>query len=654
VREGARAAASHTGALAGADSVYEAAIGRAGMLRVFEIEEIFDAVETLGLADPPAGERLAIVSNGGGPAVMATDALVAGGGRLAELAPETLERLDRVLPSIWSGANPVDVIGDASAERYEAVLDTVLDDPGVDAVLVLHSPVAVVSGEAVAHGIVRALRPRGPRVLTSWLGGAGADASRAILREAGVPTYLTPEHAARAFLHLVRYRANQARLMETPAYLVQDRTDRVRVRKRIETALDEGREWLTEPESKDVLAGYGVPIVESRVARSVEEALAHADGIGYPVALKVLSPDLVHKSDVGGVALDLSEPEAVSRAWGEMSNRLAALYPEARLDGFLVQRMARRPRAHELIVGSATDPVFGPVMLFGQGGTGVEVIGDRAVELAPLNSSLAQGLVERTRVARLLAGYRDRPAADHMAIVETLVSISRLVTDFPQIVELDVNPLLADETGVVALDARVRVQRSDLAPGAHLAIRPYPRELEENVELEDGQAVLLRPIRPEDEPAHLELFRRLQPEDIRFRFFGGVRRMPHGALARYTQIDYDREMAFIATTGSHPAAGETLGVVRVVEDLEERRAEFAIVVRSDEKSRGLGQALMEKVIRYCEGRGTLLLVGQVMTDNRAMLGLASKLGFSSHPVPDEPVTEVRLPLPRDRSNDDRH
>ena len=648
VSEGARAAASHTGALAGSDEVYEAAIGRAGMLRVSEIEEIFDAVETLGLAEPPAGERLAIVSNGGGPAVMATDALVAGGGRLAVLAPGTIERLDGILPPMWSRANPVDVIGDASAQRYEAVLAAVLDDPGVDAALVLHSPVALVSGEAVARAVARVVqeRPGGPRVLTSWLGGAGADPSRAILRQAGVPTYLTPEHAARAFLHLMRYRANQARLMETPTYLVHDPADRSRVRERIETALDEDREWLTEPEAKDVLAAYGVPIVESRVARSPEEALSLAHDIGYPVALKVLSPDLVHKSDVGGVALDLERPQAVSRAWDEMSARLATLHPDARLEGFLVQRMARRPRAHELIVGTAMDPVFGPVVLFGQGGTGVEVIGDRAVELPPLNSTLAERLVERTRIARLLAGYRDRPAADRTAIVETLVSVSRLVTDSPEIVELDVNPLLADETGVVALDARIRVRRSDLPPGAHLAIRPYPRELEETFTPEGRRPLVLRPIRPEDEPAHLELFRRLQPEDIRFRFFGGVRRMPHGALARYTQIDYDREMAFIATTGSHPGDGETLGVVRVIEDLEERRAEFAIIVRSDVKGHGLGRALMEKVIRYCEERGTRLLVGQVMAGNRAMLGLAAKLGFTRHPVPGEQVNEVRLALPR--------
>jgi len=648
VREGARAAASHTGALAGSDDVYEAAIGRAGMLRVFEIEEIFDAVETLGLADPPAGGRLVIVSNGGGPAVMATDALVAGGGRLAALADDTHARLDALLPPTWSRANPVDIIGDASAERYGQALDAVLEDPGVDAVLVLHSPVALVSGEAVARAVVEAVaaRARSSRVLTCWLGGSGADAGRAIVRSAGLPTYLTPEHAARAFLHLVRYRANQARLMETPTYLVHPRADRRRVRERIEEALAGGREWLSEPESKQVLGAYGVPIVESRVARSPGEALELAAGIGYPVALKVLSPDLVHKSDVGGVALDLDDPEAITRAWGDMSTRLRRLHPDARLDGFLVQRMSRRPRAHELIVGATTDPVFGPVILFGQGGTGVEVIADRAVELPPLNSSLAARLVDRTRVARLLAGYRDRPAADRAAIVETLVSISRLVTDFPHIVELDVNPLLADETGVVALDARIRVRPTDLGAGEQLAIRPYPRELEESLRLPDGRDVRLRPIRPEDEPAHLELFRRLKPEDVRFRFFGSVRRMPHGSLARYTQIDYDREMAFIASTGTHPGDGETLGVVRVVEEPEARRAEFAIVVRADEKGHGLGEALMRKVIRYCEGRGTKLLVGQVMAANRPMLRLAAKLGFVADPVPGEAVAEVRLTLPR--------
>ncbi|MDX1577383.1 MAG: bifunctional acetate--CoA ligase family protein/GNAT family N-acetyltransferase, partial [Gemmatimonadota bacterium] len=648
--EGARAAASHTGALAGADEVYDAALGRAGILRVHEIEELFDAVETLALGERPRGDRVAILSNGGGPGVMATDALVASGGTLAELAPKTVSALDEVLPSTWSGANPVDIIGDADGERYAAALERILDDPGVDAVLLLHSPVALVSGQEVARGIARVLegRPPHPQVLASWLGGAAAASGRAILRDAGIPTYPTPEHAARAFLHLVRYRRNQERLMETPAYLTpEDEVDHASATETVESALSEGREWLTELECRKVLRAFGIPVIESALAASPDEAVGRADDMGYPVALKIVSPDVRHKSDVGGVALDLADAAEVEAAWREMTDRLERLRPEARLDGFLVQEMARRPDAHELIVGIATDPVFGPVILFGQGGTAVEVVADRAVELPPLNSSLARGLVERTRVARLLAGYRNTPAADMRRILETLVRVSRLACELPQIRELDLNPLLADPEGVIVLDVRIRVGARAASGGEHLAIRPYPRELVEEIELEDGRRVTLRPIRPEDEPAHLDLFHHLRREDVRFRFFGEVRRMPHASLARYTQIDYDREMAFIATTGVEPGEGETLGVVRAVADADNDEAEFAIIVRSDRKGVGLGEALLEKMVRYCAERGTGELVGQVMAGNRAMLGLAEKLGFTSRPVAGEPIVEVRLALQED-------
>ncbi|MDX1392835.1 MAG: GNAT family N-acetyltransferase [Gemmatimonadota bacterium] len=644
--EGARAAASHTGALAGADEVYDAAIGRAGMLRVHEIEELFDAVETLALGERPRGDRVAIVSNGGGPGVMATDALVAAGGTLAGLAPETVASLDEVLPSTWSRANPIDIIGDATGDRYASALEIVLDDPGVDAVILLYSPVALVSGEEVARAVARVLdtRPEQPQVLTSWLGGAAAEPGRRILRDAGLPSYETPEQAARAFVDLVRYGRNQSRLMETPSYLAEDPADRDAACGAIGRAIDDGREWLSEIECREVLRAYGIPVVESRLAGTPEEATRIAGEIGFPVALKVVSPDVLHKSDVGGVTLDLDDDEAVLEAWDDMSARLERLRPGARLEGFLVQQMASRPHARELIVGVTTDPVFGPVILFGQGGIAVEVVADRAVELPPLNSSLAESLIGRTRVSRLLEGYRDRPAADIREVCETLVRVSRLVCEIPQLRELDLNPLLADPDGVLVVDVRIRVEPDDRSPGDHLAIRPYPRELVEKVRLDDGRSVVLRPIRPEDEPAHLELFRRLKREDVRFRFFGEVRQMPHQSLARYTQIDYDREMAFIATTETEAGDGETLGVVRAVSDHDNVRAEFAIVVRSDEKGGGLGEALLAKMVRYCADSGVRELVGQVMEGNAAMLGLAAKLGFERERLAGESIVEVRLPL----------
>ncbi len=645
--EGARAAASHTGALAGADDVFDAAIRRAGMLRVFETDEMFDAVETLARARPLRGDRLAILTNGGGPGVMATDALIGDGGRLAELSAETMASLDDVLPAFWSHGNPVDIIGDARAERYASALNILLAAPEVDAVLVMHAPTAVASSEEAARAVVAASEdtPGKSNMLTCWLGRDAVEAARRTFNEAGIPTYETPGKAVRAFLHMVHYRHNQEILMETPPSVPTEFAPLITTAQGIiESALADGRSLLSEAESKELLAAYGVPVVETRIASSPEEAMRLADELGYPVALKILSPDISHKSDVGGVGLDLETSEAVQTAARAMTARVSRLAPEARITGFTVQRMARRPSAHELIVGAALDPIFGPVLLFGQGGTAVEVIGDRAMALPPLNMNLARELISRTRVSRLLAGYRDRPAADLDAICLTLIQISQMVVDIPEVAELDINPLLADENGVLALDARVRVERA-AAPGpARLAIRPYPKELEESIALESGRRVFVRPIRPEDEPEHKELLSRLTTDDIHFRFFGLVREMPHSQMARFTQIDYDREMAFIAKPTDGVDSDETLGVVRTVTDPNNERAEFAIVVRSDLKGQGLGRALLEKMIRYCRGRQTGEVMGEVLPDNAPMLGLARRFGFKSRMLPDGDAVEVRLNL----------
>jgi acetyltransferase len=646
--EGAKAAASHTGALAGADEVYDAALSRTGMLRVFEIDELFDAVETLARAKPLRGDRLAVLTNGGGPGVMAADALSERGGRLAELSAETIDKLGAVLPATWSRGNPVDIIGDAPGERYAGAMQALLDNPGVDAILVLHTPTALASGADAARAVVAAVREHGAgrNVLTSWLGRKTATEGRQILRGAGIPTYGTPEHAVRAFMHMVRYRRNQDLLMETPPSLLEDFVAGAgEAMEVIRQALDEGRSMLTEPEAKTVLGAYGIPVVETRIAADPSEAAEVATELGFPVALKILSPDVTHKSDVGGVALDLESAFAVSGAAHTMLERLSALRPEALVEGFTVQRMARRPRSHELIVGTATDPVFGPVILFGQGGTAVELVQDRAVALPPLNATLARELVSRTRISKLLAGYRDRPPADMEAILETLIKLSQLTIDLPEVAEIDVNPLLADEEGVLALDARIRVERAPEDGAGRLAIRPYPKELEETVTLRGGSAVLMRPIRPEDEPAHRDLFRAFSNEDMRFRFFGLVRELPHSQMARYTQIDYDREMAFIATDPEESTDTKTLGVVRVVADPDNTEAEFAIIVRSDMKGQGLGHALMEKVIRYCHDRGTEAIVGQVLLDNHRMLTLAETLGFKKHYDAAAEIVEVRLELP---------
>jgi acetyltransferase len=656
--EGAQAALSHTGALAGADDVFDAALRRAGMLRVARIDELFDAAETLSRSPRLRDNRMAILSNGGGLAVLATDTLVARGGRLATLAPATITQLDAVLPPTWSRANPVDLIGDAPGERYEKALSIVLEDPGVDVVLVLHAPTAIASGEEAARAVARVVRALGarraalPSVLTSWIGRAGAEPARRVLREAGIASFDTPDDAISACAHVLAFRRNQELLTETPASPAAERAPRAdEAHGIVAAALAAGRELLSEPEGKAVLAAYGVPVVETRVAVDPEQAVRMANEIGYPVALKILSPDVTHKSDVGGVALDLDAPQGVLRAARQMAERLRSHRPDARLEGYTVQPMVRRPGAVELIAGIASDAIFGPVLLFGQGGTAVEVIADRAVGLPPLNANLARDLIGRTRVSRLLAGWREHPPANLDALARALVQVAQIAVELPEVVELDVNPLLADARGVLALDARIRVRRADGAAADRLAIRPYPRELEETIALADGARVFVRPIRPEDEPAHHAFHARLQPEDVRFRFFNLVRELPHSQMARFTQIDYDREMAFLAlpaegagAAGRAPAEGETLGVVRAIADPDNERAEFAIVVRSDQKGRGLGHALLEKMIRYCRARGTREIVGQVLPDNRPMLELAQALGFESRFLPEDGAVEVRLAL----------
>ena len=471
VAEGSRAATSHTGALAGADDVYDAALRRAGIVRVLDMEELFDATETLARARPLQGERLAILTNGGGPGVLATDMLVMGGGRLAELASETIQRLDAVLPPTWSRGNPVDIIGDAPGQRYADALDILLAAAEIDALLFIHAPTAIVDSTAIAENIIGKVRDADLPVFASWLGAAAVAEARRIFEDAGIPDYETPGKAARAFLHLVEHRRNQEFLARTPQPAAPAPTpDSDAARSVIRNALEAGRTILTEPEAKAVLAAYGVPVVETRVASSATAAVRLANELGFPVAVKILSPDLTHKTDVGGVALDIETPDGVTAAVTAITRRLAELSPGARLDGFTVQKMARRPRAHELIVGAATDPTFGPIILFGQGGVAVEVIGDRAVGLPPLTMIMARELVSRTRVSRLLAGYRDRPAADLDAVCAVIMRVSQLVSDIGEIVELDINPLLADETGVIALDARIRVETAPADGAGRLCI----------------------------------------------------------------------------------------------------------------------------------------------------------------------------------------
>ena len=642
--EGARAAASHSGALAGADDVFDAAIRRAGMLRVENLLDLFVAVETLARAPRLTGDRLLIVSNGGGAGVLAADAAVLGGARVADLSPATLARLDALLPLTWSRANPVDIIGDAPVERYVEALKVLTDCDDGDAVLFIHAPSAIVGSDVIAAACVPVAQAARRPVLSCWLGAQAVEAAWRCFTDAGIASYHTPEEAVRAFVQSVTYRRNQEQLMEAPPSSDESfRPDREAARAVVRAVLDDKRALLTEPEAKQLLAAYGIAVVESRIVDSIDAARAAAEAIGYPVALKIVSPGIGQKFDVGGVALDLDSAEELRAAAGTMMKRVKRLRREARIDGFTVQAMVHQPHAHELIVGVATDAMFGPVIVFGHGGTAVEVVADRAVALPPLNESLAKELVSRTRIARLLAGYRDRPAADLAALYRMLVQVSQMVIDLPELAELDINPLLADETGVLALDARVRVRPTRARGTERLAIRPYPRELEETVPWGD-QRLLLRPIRPDDEARHLAFLEKLDPEDIRMRIFTVRRSIERSELARLTQIDYEREMAFIALVLGANGAPETVGTVRGVTDPDNHDAEFGIIVRSDLKGRGLGHLLLDKMIRYCRSRGTQRLVGDVLAVNAGMLQLARALGFESAHDEDSELVRIALAL----------
>lgn len=646
---GMRAAASHTGAVAGADKVYDAAFRRSGILRVYTLEELFGAVETLALAKRHRGNRLGILTNGGGLGVMAADALAEHKGRLAELSPETMAALGEILPGTWSGGNPVDIIGDAPGARYEAALRVMLEDPGVDAILVINCPTAVISREEAAQAVanVSAAR-RGKTLLTSWVGAATVAESARIFSEAQIPSYNTPEQAVRGFMQLVEYGVRQDILLETPPSLPEVfNPDTPAAERVIDAAVAEGREWLTEPEAKEVMEAYGIPTVPTYVARTAAQAAEIAIRIGGPVALKILSKELTHKSDVGGVVLNLEGPGLVERAAREMEDRVRAVHPDASLEGFSVQPTVRRPGAKEIIIGATEDPQFGPVIMFGQGGTSVEVVDDTSLGFPPLNLRLARSLMSRTRITRILEGYRDVPPANLDAVALTLVKVSQFVVDLPQVVELDLNPLLVDSYGVIALDARVRVRPTDAAPKPRLAIRPYPKELEEEVELADGRKLLLRPIRPEDEPALQRTFKSLTPEEVRFRFFVPQKTFSHMNTARFTQIDYEREMVLVLTEPGVAGAMPIYGIVQLSADPDNEKAEFAVLVTKDVTALGLGVYLMKRLVEYARGRGIGLLHGDVLSDNHTMLQLAKVLGFTTKAVEGEPgVVRISLEMKR--------
>jgi acetyltransferase len=638
---GSRAASSHTGALVGSDAVFDAALRRAGAVRVRTYTQLFAAARVLSTGRSPGGERLAIVTNGGGPGVIAADSAAENAVPLAELSAATIALLDAKLPPQWSRGNPIDIIGDAPAERFAAAAAAALADPGVDALLAMYSPVAVTAPEDAARALADAARPSTKPVLAAWLGDVNPGPSRSHLEARGIPNFYTPENAVEAFSFLCAHRRNQEQLMQVPAAEREpdtappDLAAAVAIRDR---AVAGKRELLSDHETKALLAAFSLPVPRSVVAKDRDAAVAAARAIGFPAVLKLHSPDITHKSDVGGVRLNLQSAEMVASAFDDMVRHVRALRPDARIEGAVVQPMLRFAHAREVLVGVATDPVFGPVISFGAGGVSVEAVRDSAVALPPLNAMLAQDLMRRTATFRLLAGYRNVPAADLEALAGILVAVSHMVCALPWLKEMDLNPVLAHPGGAVIADARVVIDdRKEERPRyGHMAIHPYPVELEGTIRLRDGREVGVRPIRPEDAGRERRFFDRLSERSRFQRFMNYLKELPPRMLARFTQLDYDRELALVALWQD-----EFVAVGRYAPNPDGVTAEFALTVADEWQGKGLGRALLERLCEAARAAGYHALVGRILGANRDMLELAAHVGFAEQARDGSEVTVVR-------------
>jgi len=630
------------------DAVYDAVLRRAGALRVDSSDELFAALETLSRARPLHGERLAIMANGVGPGVLATDALVRGGGTLAELNNTTVERLTPLLPPFCPARNPLDLDADATPERYLEVFKLLTADRGVDAVLLMHVPTRHCASLDVAQAILPHAKRTSLNVLTSWIGQHSVESARRACAEVGVPTYETPEEAVRAFMHMVNHRRNHDILLQTPPPLPDTALDRRQVEKMLATAQAEQRAYLTTGEARAVVAAYGVPVVATRQCPPhLDAAAALFEQFVPPVALKI-----VHEAhcrpyaatDPGqdrwrSVTLNLTTARQVRDAAARMRDWVEHQFPGSRVLGYVMQPMQAGLRAVQTHIGITRDPTFGPLVLFGMGGPRTSPDGRRRLGLPPLNLALARDMLRESFVFEALRAQNHDPEFYAERLGQLLVRLSQLVIDFPKIQNVEINPLLLDQAGLHALDATV-----DLGPPAALIVSPYPEHLRQWITLKNDQRVELRPIRGEDEPAHLALHERLTPQAIRYRFFLPRKQFSHKELAQMTQIDYDREMVFIAEAASAGGALETLGEVRVWIDADNLQADYAITVRDDLQGTGLGKALMRKIIDYCRARGTLEIIGTVLPDNEPMLGLLKRLGFDTFYDPMEETVEVKLPL----------
>jgi acetyltransferase len=635
--EGSRAATTHSGAMIGADDVFDAALQRAGVVRVMTIEQLFSTARLLASRNRVNGNRLAIVTNGGGLGVMATDRAIDLGVEIASLADDSITRLGACLPPHWSCTNPVDLLGDADESRYQSAVDICLDDAGVDGVLAMLSPQAMTEPLACAQAMINARNVNGKPLLACWMGKQQVESANTLFAKHNLPSFPNPESAVEAFAYIASHYENQQLLKQIPGPLAKNsEPDLDGAKLIIQKVLAERRNLLSAAESKALLECFNVPINKSIACHSLDEALLAAKSTGFPVAMKIDSRDISHKSDVGGIKLGIRDAASLRSSYREMLAEVAEHKPDARIDGVAIEAMHTFPQGRELLIGVISDPVFGPAITFGAGGIQVEILRDRAVALPPLNRFLIEKMISQTQVAGLLGKFRNMPAIRMEDLIQVLRRVSEMVCELPEIRALDINPLIADDSGVMALDARVEIEQP--APGRrryqHMAIHPYPAHLVSTCQLADGSSITIRPIRPEDAAIEQSFVRSLSSESRHFRFMHGLNELTQPMLVRFTQLDYDRELALIAVQ-EHTEVETELGVARYVMNTDGESCEFALVVADEWQHRGIGTGLMRALIEAARQRGFKRIEGEILTENTNMRALVEKLGFHVDSNPEE-------------------
>lgn len=649
-RAGALAAASHTGSLAGEDTIYDAAFRRAGIIRVETIEELFDCAELTGKVSRVKGSCMGVLTNGGGPGVMAVDAIDKCGLHLAELDRNTVIGLNDLLPSYWSGRNPVDILGDADPERYVKAINLLLDDRSVDGLLVILTPQAGTDPLGVAESLIQLAGKSSLPLFAVWMGGRNVESAISALNSAGIPTFSSPERAVVAFSYMVQHNRNLQLLKEIPRrFATRPEVQRQKTRRMIDSALGDGSPFMQESTARSLLEAYGIIFPQTLRAESGEQAAAIAEEIGGPVVLKILSPDISHKTDAGGVELNLSGRERISAAFDAIVSRAQESFADARIRGVSVQPYIINPE-YELMLGVKRDQIFGPVILFGMGGIFSEILRDTALALPPLNRLLIQRLIGQTKVSSLLSGYRNLIPLEMEQLELMIISLSQLVTDIPEIAELDINPIVVKKGKPIAVDARIRVTPTTVQAPLHLVISPYPSQYEQYVTTKSGRRIFIRPIQPEDGDLFLKLFETLSPTSVYYRFFSHLRELRPEMLATLTQVDYDRHLALVAFDADD-REGKMLGAARIIADPDIIHAEFSILVGDPWQGQGIGAALLLSLLKAAKQQGGETIWGTVLRENRQMIQLGKRYGFNITHQLSEGTCELRIDLNKARLED---